>query len=378
MANCSGDSNDCPIASQFDILRCPFLRNINQPTNLSFSSSLPFPIPARAGQGPIFEDGPNFDTAFRLFHGQDGVVPLSNSARAETEKPVPVFNPLAAKAATISLSSFGPGGPFGFDAFSDMFKNQKRKSDSSKNKDSSKVKLYTLFLLNTFLLNVNPETCIVLLFQGGNHESLSDDWLQTGNCPIAKSYRAVSGVAPLVAKILQPPPGMHYKCPKAIVAARAAISKTAFAKNLRPQPLSSKVLVIGMLGMALNVPLGVWREHTEKFSASWFIALHAAVPFIGILRKSVLMPKMAMVFTIAASVMGQVIGSRAERYRLKSVAQKKMSLGGPNVSAVEATQMEFPGVSSDGRCGDKMVMKWNPMLLEVASPVSTGATNVVC
>ena len=90
----------------------------------------------------MFEDGPNFDTAFRLFHGQDGVVPLSNSARAEAEKkPAPVFNPLAAKAATISLSSFGPGGPFGFDAFSDMFKNQKRKSDSSKNnKDSSKVK----------------------------------------------------------------------------------------------------------------------------------------------------------------------------------------------------------------------------------------------
>ncbi|KAJ4913120.1 Uncharacterized protein Rs2_07741 [Raphanus sativus] len=190
--------------------------------------------------------------------------------------------------------------------------------------------------------------------KGGNHESMSDDWLQTGNCPIAKSYRAVSGVAPLVAKILQPPPGMQYKCPKAIVAARAAISKTAFAKNLRPQPLSSKVLVIGMLGMALNVPLGVWREHTEKFSASWFIALHAAVPFIGILRKSVLMPKMAMVFTIAASVMGQVIGSRAERYRLKSVAQKKLTLTGPD--------------KVDGRCG---VMKWNPMLLEIASPVST-------
>ncbi|CAF2131263.1 BnaA03g47080D [Brassica napus] len=107
--------------------------------------------------------------------------------------------------------------------------------------------------------------------------------------------------------------------------------------------------------------------------------LHAAVPFIGILRKSVLMPKMAMLFTIAASVTGQVIGSRAERYRLKSVAQKKMTLSGsPNPSSVEATQTEFPGVSSDGRCGDKVVMKWNPMFLEAASPVSTGATNVVC
>lgn len=94
-------------------------------------------------RGPIFEDGPNFDTAFRLFHGQDGLVPLSGAEKPKLSSPA--FNPLAAKAATISLSSFGHGGPFGFDAFSDMFKNQKRKSDSSKKKDSSsKVKSFVL------------------------------------------------------------------------------------------------------------------------------------------------------------------------------------------------------------------------------------------
>lgn len=32
-------------ASQLNILRCPFLRNINEPTNFSFASSLPFPMP---------------------------------------------------------------------------------------------------------------------------------------------------------------------------------------------------------------------------------------------------------------------------------------------------------------------------------------------
>uniref|UniRef100_M4DRQ2 Uncharacterized protein n=1 Tax=Brassica campestris TaxID=3711 RepID=M4DRQ2_BRACM len=61
------------------------------------------------------------------------------------------------------------------------------------------------------------------------------------------------------------------------------------------------------------------------------------------------MPKMAMVFAIAASVLGQVTGSRAERYVVKSVAQKKMTLAGPNVSSVEATHMQFPRFSSDGR-----------------------------
>jgi hypothetical protein len=58
--------------------------------------------------------------------------------------------------------------------------------------------------------------------------------------------------------------------------------------------------------MATNVvPLGIWREHTHKFSAQWLAAVHAAVPFIGMLRKSVLMPKTAMALTIAASILGQ-------------------------------------------------------------------------
>lgn len=153
---------------------------------------------------------------------------------------------------------------------------------------------------------------------------MSNEWLQNGNCPIAKSYRAVNKVLPLVAKALQPPPGMKIRCPPAIVEARAALARTAFAKNLRPQPLPAKILVIGVLGMAANIPLGIWREHTEKFTPQWFAAVHAAVPFIAVLRKSVLMPKTAMAFTIAASILGQVIGSRAERYRLKSVAARKL------------------------------------------------------
>ncbi|XP_071722245.1 uncharacterized protein [Rutidosis leptorrhynchoides] len=286
-----------PVVTPSDILRCPFLRNINEPTNFSFSS-LAFPLPVRGGKGPIFEDGPNFDMAFRIFHGSDGVVPLSerayvHSESVEAQPNPPKFNPLAAKAATISLSSFG--GPFSFDAFSDKWKNQKRKSESSKKESSS----------------------------DSNHEAMSEEWLKMGNCPIAKSYRAVSGVLPLVAKVFQLPPGMKYKCPTPIVQARAAIARTAFAKNLRPQPLPAKVLAIGLLGMSANIPLGIWREHTEKFSVSWFAAVHAAVPFIAMLRKSVLMPKSAMAFTIAASILGQVIGSRAERYRLKAVAAKK-------------------------------------------------------
>ncbi|XP_058103869.1 uncharacterized protein LOC131247923 [Magnolia sinica] len=298
----SAMSEQFPVSQ--DIQRCPFLRNINEPTSFSFTSPLNFPMPVRGSKGPIFEDGPNFDMAFRLFHGGDGVVPLSGRSFPHPDnfqhQTAPQFNPLAAKAATISLSAFGPGGPFSFDSFSDMWKMQKRKS--SKQESSSQ--------------------------KGGDssHEALSNEWLETGNCPISKSYRAVSRVLPLVAKALQPPPGIKFKCPPAVIAARAALARTALVKGIRPQPLPAKMLVIGMLGMAANLPLGVWREHTKKFSLSWFAAVHAAVPFIAMLRKSVLMPKTAMAFTIAASILGQAIGARAERHRIKSLARAEAAV----------------------------------------------------
>lgn len=84
--------------------------------------------------------------AFRLFHGQNGVVPLSGRSFLPTQKSQPEqspaqFNPLAAKAATISLSGFGAGGPFGFDAFFEKFGKDNKKPKPSKKESSSKVKL---------------------------------------------------------------------------------------------------------------------------------------------------------------------------------------------------------------------------------------------
>ncbi|KAK9064116.1 hypothetical protein SSX86_017988 [Deinandra increscens subsp. villosa] len=314
--------------SQQNIVGCPFLRNINEPTNFSFSSSVHIPFTVQRTKGPIFEDGPSFDTAFRLFHGQSGVVPLSEPSSHGPQKvrsePAPQhFHPLAAKAATISLSGFG--GSFGFDAFSEMFKNHQRKHKPSK-KDFSQKK-------------------------DSNHEALGEEWLQNGKCPMAKSYRSVTNVLPIMAQAFKLPSGINYRCPPVIVAARAALAKTAFASNLRPQPLPAKVLVIGVMGMAANVPLGIWREHTEKFSPSWFVAVHAAVPFIAMLRKSVLMPKSAMAFTIAASVLGQVIGSRAERYRLKAKAGSSNEVG-----------------ITGGHCGESV--EWDAVSLQAVRPVS--------
>ncbi|GJS14969.1 hypothetical protein Tco_0409441 [Tanacetum coccineum] len=60
-------------------------------------------------KGLIFEDGPNFDTAYRLFHGQNSVVSLSEPSsshiphRVRSEPAAQQYHPLAARAATISL-----------------------------------------------------------------------------------------------------------------------------------------------------------------------------------------------------------------------------------------------------------------------------------
>lgn len=334
------EPSECPFIEQ-DIQSCPFLRNINKPTSFSFPP-VNLPIPVRGAKGPIFEDGSAFDTAFNLFHGKNGVVPLSGRSKFRDEdlenKPAPLFNPLAAKAATISLSSLGLGMPFNFGPFFEKSKQQKKKNSESSNKRESSSK-------------------------GGNtsnHEAQGNEWLQSGNCPIAKSYRAVNNVLPLVAKVLQPPPGMKFKCPPAVVAARAALARTALVKTLRPQPLHSKMLAIVALGMAVNVPLGIWREHTQKFSLSWFVAVHAAVPFIAMLRKSVLMPKTAMAITVAASIIGQVIGSRAERVRMESVAERLVTQTAIVGSVAEYGPEEVDTVSGGaGDCRKEGIM-WGP------------------
>lgn len=98
-------------------------------------------VQTRAGRGPIFEDGPGFESSFRLYHGKDGVVPLRRGSEEQQRweassesKPNLRFNPLSASAAaTISLSSFGPAGPFGFDGFMESF-NAKKKANKKKAK----------------------------------------------------------------------------------------------------------------------------------------------------------------------------------------------------------------------------------------------------
>jgi len=102
-----------------------------------------------------------------------------------------------------------------------------------------------------------------------------------------------------------------------------------------------------------------------------FAAVHAAVPFIGMLRKSVLMPKSAMALTIAASILGQTIGSRAERIRLKRVAAAKSAREGHDTADCIKAPMSL-------KTGNRNVVQfWDPLALRVESTVGTGSPAVL-
>lgn len=167
-----------------------------------------------------------------------------------------------------------------------------------------------------------------------------------GRAPAAAAGEAGSGPQPAAGcplrKWLGPLSGLVFNqydklvCPPAIVAARAALARTAPVKQLRPQALPVKLVAVAAVVAGINIPCGAVREHFEKFSVGWFVAVHATIPFVAMLRKAVIMPKYAILATIAAAVMGQVVGSRLERMRLQHEREHGPLLPLPPVAAVAA------------------------------------------
>ena len=74
-----------------------------------------------------------------------------------------------------------------------------------------------------------------------------------------------------------------------------------------------KILVVSLICFAVNIPLGVWREHTKKFSWQWILAIHASIPLIIALRIGLKLHPLAIPINIAAAVLGQLVGARWTR-----------------------------------------------------------------
>lgn len=152
-------------------------------------------------------------------------------------------------------------------------------------------------------------------------------------CPMAK----VPGLNYAIGGLLKLASRPHkLSCPAPIVKLRALLAQTEAVKNLRPKKVPVKIMAVAGAGAATNVPLGMWREHTEKFSLAWFVAVHASLPFVIALRKACIMPRYAVLFTITAAVLGQALGARIERRRL--TRKDKIPCGTAEVPAVATRQ----------------------------------------
>jgi len=59
---------------------------------------------------------------------------------------------------------------------------------------------------------------------------------------------------------------------------------------------------------AITLPFGVWRVTTRRYSLRWFLAIHAPIPFIFLLRIEAGYSWAFIPFTVTACVAGQLLG----------------------------------------------------------------------
>ncbi len=65
----------------------------------------------------------------------------------------------------------------------------------------------------------------------------------------------------------------------------------------------------------INIPFGMWREGSRKFSLPWFLAIHLPIPIVVILRISTGLgfSLHSYVFLISAFFLGQFTGGKLRR-----------------------------------------------------------------
>ena len=67
-----------------------------------------------------------------------------------------------------------------------------------------------------------------------------------------------------------------------------------------------------LLAFAINLPLGWWRCRRQKFSPSWFLAIHASIPFLVATRFALGLSLWIIPIEIVFAVVGQLTGARVD------------------------------------------------------------------
>jgi hypothetical protein len=84
--------------------------------------------------------------------------------------------------------------------------------------------------------------------------------------------------------------------------------------------MALKILLVSLLCLLVNIPLGVWRERTKKFSLQWILAIHASIPLIIALRIGLKLHPIAIPVNIASAVLGQFLGGLPEKRKRQAAS----------------------------------------------------------
>jgi hypothetical protein len=75
--------------------------------------------------------------------------------------------------------------------------------------------------------------------------------------------------------------------------------------------------LVAIMTFLLNLPFGWWRAKVRKFSPAWFVAIHAPVPVIVVLRFALGLPFRweTLPIFVACYFGGQFVGARLRMRR---------------------------------------------------------------
>ncbi|CAI5943187.1 unnamed protein product [Closterium sp. NIES-64] len=247
---------------------CPFLRNVSlsssSPHSAPLSHSLGDLCPASAalpGKNPIFEEtSSSFEVAFRLFHGETGVVPLAKTSDVASVNSGEINDGQISQSLSVIPALHATG----------ITAEKKSLQSISTAKDTTQA------------------------FSLMGYETAEEQ--DQDVCPYAAAFAGGLGAsaATISLSVFGPSGPFSYDSFRS----RGESSKEQQRRKEQEE-----------------------KRRREEEASKWIIAVHASVPLVAVLRKAALMPKYAMAFTIAASVIGQAIGARLERRRLKKIKE---------------------------------------------------------
>ena len=79
-----------------------------------------------------------------------------------------------------------------------------------------------------------------------------------------------------------------------------------------------KILLVSAICLLVNIPLGLLRERSRKFSWQWILWIHASIPLIIFLRIWLKLHPIVIPVNIASAILGQMIGAVPEKKKRRA------------------------------------------------------------